>query len=135
MKEYLFVYGTLAKEIAPREIAATVERLKEVGQGFIIGRLYDVGEYPGAVLNGRPQDKVFGTIYQLPGDPAVLERLDTYEGFDPARPAQSVFVRRRTSINGLSKMKVKGWVYEYNRNVSSLPRIKNGQYPKVAGQS
>jgi gamma-glutamylcyclotransferase (GGCT)/AIG2-like uncharacterized protein YtfP len=128
MKDYLFVYGTLAKEIAPREIAAAVKKLKDVGRGFILGRLYDIGEYPGAVLNGGPQDKIFGRIYQLPGDPAVLDQLDTYEGFDPAAPAQSVFVRRRTSINRPNKTILKGWVYEYNRDVSSQPRIKNGQY-------
>jgi len=135
MKDYLFVYGTLAKEIAPREIAATVRRLKDLGQGFIVGRLYNVGEYPGAVLNGGPRDKIFGKIYQLPGDPAVLDRLDTYEGFDPAHPVESIFVRRRTSINRPDKTKVKGWVYEYNRDVSSLPRIENGQYAKVAARS
>jgi len=135
MKDYLFVYGTLAKEIAPREIAAAVKKLKDVGRGFILGRLYDIGEYPGAVLNGDPQDKIFGTIYQLPGDPAVLDRLDKYEGFDPAHPAQSAFVRRRTSINGPNKTRLNGWVYEYNRDVSSEPRIKNGQYFKVAGRS
>ena len=132
MKNYLFVYGTLAKEIAPREIATAVKKLKDVSPGFVLGRLYDISEYPGAVLNGNPQDKIFGRIYQLPGDPAVLDRLDRYEGFDPAHPAQSVFVRRRTSINGPKETRLKGWVYEYNRDVSSESRIKNGPYFKVA---
>jgi gamma-glutamylcyclotransferase (GGCT)/AIG2-like uncharacterized protein YtfP len=135
MKDYLFVYGTLAKEIAPREIAAAVKKLKDIGQGFILGRLYDIGEYPGAVLNGGPQDKIFGKIYQLPGDPAVLDRLDKYEGFDPAHPSQSAFVRRRTSISRPNKTTLKAWVYEYNRDVSSQLGIKDGQYSKVAGWS
>lgn len=134
MKDYLFVYETLAKEIAPREITAAVEKLKSIGQGFILGRLYDIGEYPGAVLSGDPKDKIFGRIYQLPGDPAVLDRLDQYEGFDPAHRAQSAFVRKRTSINRPNKTRLIGWVYEYNRDVSSQPRIKNGQYFKVTGR-
>ena len=50
MKDYLFAYGTLAEEHAPQEIAGTVTQLRYVGQGFVFGRLYDLGEYPGAVL-------------------------------------------------------------------------------------
>jgi gamma-glutamylcyclotransferase (GGCT)/AIG2-like uncharacterized protein YtfP len=142
MKDYLFVYGTLAKEIAPREIAAAVKKLKDVGQGFILGRLYDIGEYPGAVLNGDPQDKIFGRIYQLPGDPEVLDRLDKYEGFDPTHPAQSAFVRRRTSINGPKKTRRVGlriqsrcWLRGTNKEwtvfQSSWPVIGDRHSPSV----
>ena len=53
MKDYLFAYGTLAEDRVPLEIASAVKRLKYVGDGFIFGRLYDLGDYPGAVLESE----------------------------------------------------------------------------------
>jgi gamma-glutamylcyclotransferase (GGCT)/AIG2-like uncharacterized protein YtfP len=132
MKDYLFGYGTLAAENAPREIAGTVKKLKCLGEGFIFGRLYDLGEYPAAVLDSSPRSKIFGKIYELPDDPRLLDRLDAYEEFDSEHPARSLFVRRQASINRPNKQKVKGWVYEYNGDVRSLPRIRNGRDSKMA---
>jgi len=135
MKDYLFVYGTLVEENAPREIAGTIKKLKYVGDGFVLGRLYDLGEYPGAVLVASPTNKIFGKIYELPDDPGLLDRLDAYEEFDPEHPAKSLFVRKQASITRPSKKKVKGWVYEYNGDIRSLPLIKNGYYSPVAASA
>ena len=57
MKDYLFAYGTLAAENAPPKIAGTVKKLKCIGEGFIFGRLYNLGEYPAAVLGTSPRSK------------------------------------------------------------------------------
>ena len=130
--KYLFAYGTLAAPNAPSEIAATVKRLKCVGEGFIHGRLYDLGEYPGAVLSRQPADKVFGKIFELPADPELLDRLDAYEGFEPQQPNKSLFIRKRTSIQRPNRDTLTGWVYEYNGNVRSEREIKNGQYSKLS---
>lgn len=132
MKDYLFAYGTLAEEHAPQEIAGAVTQLRYVGQGFVFGRLYDLGEYPGAVLEGDRHHKIFGKIFELPADAALLERLDAYEGFDPKRPSKSLFLRRRTAISRPGKSRLKGWVYEYNGNVKSVRKIENGQYTRGA---
>jgi hypothetical protein len=51
MSDYLFVYGTLQPGVAPREIADAVEELKVIGNATVRGVLYDLGEFPGAVLN------------------------------------------------------------------------------------
>jgi len=133
MKDYLFAYGTLAEDRVPLEIASAVKRLKYVGDGFIFGRLYDLGDYPGAVLDAGARRKIFGKIYELPSDSKLLNRLDTYEEFDPERPSQSLFVRKQTSINRPNKKTVKGWVYEYNKGVRRRPLIEHGRYSKKAG--
>ncbi len=132
MKDYLFAYGTLAEDCVPQEIASAVKRLKYVGDGFIFGRLYDLGDYPGAVLDAGTRHKIFGKIYELPSDSKLLNRLDTYEEFDPERPAKSLFVRKQTSINRPNKKTVKGWVYEYNKGVRRRPLIENGRYSKTS---
>jgi len=95
MKQYLFVYGTLTEKLAPAEISATLKKLKYVGDGFVHGRLYDLGEYPGAILGRTGHSKVFGKIYELPDDPAVLRQLDRYEEFFPSNRSKSLFVRNK----------------------------------------
>jgi gamma-glutamylcyclotransferase (GGCT)/AIG2-like uncharacterized protein YtfP len=132
MKDYLFAYGTLAEDMAPQKIAAAVKRLKLVGEGFVFGRLYDIGEYPGAVLDDTREDKVFGKIFEIPADGSLLERLDEYEGFDPKRPTRSLFLRKRTAINRPKRPCLTGWVYEYNGDVKSASVIKAGRYSKVS---
>ncbi len=128
MKEYLFAYGTLAEESAPPGIAGIIKRLRYISEGSVLGRLYDLGEYPGAVLDKNSSNKIFGRIYELPNGLELLNRLDAYEEFDPKHPAKSLFVRRRASITRADKKKVQGWVYEYNRDVGSRPLIKSGRY-------
>ena len=132
MKDYLFTYGTLAEDKAPHQIVAAVKQLKPVGRGYIFARLYDLGEYPGAVLDHSKRHKVFGKIFELPADPKLLGRLDEYEAFDRKRPAASLFVRKRTAINRSNCPPVTGWVYEYNRDVNSSSTIKSGRYWKVS---
>jgi gamma-glutamylcyclotransferase (GGCT)/AIG2-like uncharacterized protein YtfP len=132
MNDYLFAYGTLAENKAPQEIAAVIRRFKTAGKGFVFGRLYDVGEYPGAVLDEAGREKIFGKIFEVPSDGLLLSRLDAYEGFDPERPTKSLFVRRPTIINRPNDSPLAGWIYEYNGDVRSLPVIKSGHYSKIS---
>jgi len=132
MKNYLFVYGTLANEYAPPEIAETVKHLKYIGEGFVFGRLYDVGEYPAAILDDSKQTKIFGRIYQLPTEPNVLQKLDDYEEFYSLDSPQNLFVRKRTTVFSKSGNKLIGWIYEYNKKVKPSSLIKSGDYSEIA---
>lgn len=130
MSDYLFAYGTLAEK-PPAKISALIGQLKPVGEGYVYGRLYDVGEYPGAILDGGTRSRVFGKIFELSPDRAVLKQLDSYEGFDPEDRRTSLFVRRRASISRTKQPPLRAWIYEYNRDVGSLPLIKSGHYAKT----
>lgn len=130
MKQYLFAYGTLA-ERPPQEIADAVNHLECVGEGFVFGELYNLGAFPGAVIDSRRPDKIFGKIFALPDNKALLDQLDHYEGFDPQQPAKSLFVRKRVAIRRLNKRAIKGWIYEYNRDVKASPLIKSGHYSRA----
>lgn len=128
MKQYLFVYGTLRKGLAPLEIAETVEKLKFVGEGFIYGSLYDLGEYPAALLGAS--DKVFGEIFELPDDKRVLQKLDEYEGFYPNSREKSLYVRKRTTAY-VGNEKLRTWIYESNQDLSNFPIIESGNYSNL----
>ena len=132
MKDYLFAYGTIAEHNGPQEIAGAVRQLKYVGDGFVFGRLYDLAEYPGVILENHRRHKIFGKIFEVPAGSSVLEQLDAYEGFNPRRPTDSLFVRRRTAIRRPKQPVLKGWVYEYNEPIESLPMIENGRHSKMS---
>jgi gamma-glutamylcyclotransferase (GGCT)/AIG2-like uncharacterized protein YtfP len=132
MKEHLFTYGTLLDQYAPREIAAMIKKLKPAGKGYIFARLYDLGEYPGAVLDSSRRYKVFGKILELPADRRLLKQLDSYEAFNPERPAESLFLRKRATIHRTNERSLTGWVYVYNGSVDSAPIIEQGRYSKMA---
>lgn len=117
--------------LAPSEISRTVRKLKYVGNGFVYGRLYDLGKYPGAILDRFSKGKIFGRVYELP-DAQILEEFDNYEEYDPNKPAKSLFIRKQVSINRANQKKLKAWVYEYNRDVGKSPLIENGRFSKIA---
>jgi gamma-glutamylcyclotransferase (GGCT)/AIG2-like uncharacterized protein YtfP len=114
MSEYLFLYGTLRPEDAPEGIRPAVEGLRVVGEGSLPGRLYDLGEYPGAVIDPAAEQRIYGTIFELPGDETVLRRMDVYEDFRSSEPEESLFLRVRQQVELASGGSLECWVYVYN---------------------
>src|SRR5579859_263506 len=112
-KGYVFFYGTLLPRLAPPEIEPTVRKLRRVGPGFIRGQLFDLGDYPGAILT-RSGPPIKGLVFEIPDAPEILERLDEFEGFDPSNPESSLFVRKRRHAQLENGRRVFCWVYAYN---------------------
>ena len=125
----LFIYGTLHPERAPQEIAPVARRLKPLGAATgaatIRGRLLDLGEYPGLVLEDvadciRPEggaafEDVPGEVFEVP-DQATLAALDRYEDFRPDDPEASLFLRVEAEVTLHDVRTVMCWVYVYNCN-------------------
>jgi len=128
MSEYLFVYGTLQPAQAPPEVKEIVGRWRRVGSATALGQLYDLGDYPGAVLDANTSTRIIGDVYELPKDPAVLATLDEYEGYDADAPDQSLFQRVKTEVKLAEGGKQHVWIYVYNRDLSE-------QKPRSAGLS
>jgi gamma-glutamylcyclotransferase (GGCT)/AIG2-like uncharacterized protein YtfP len=128
--EYLFLYGTLKPDTADREISPIVQRLRNIGRGRVRGKLYDLGGYPGAVVDASSNSFVRGLLVELPADRATLEALDRYEEFDPSNPGDSLFIRTKTTVRLTNGRSVRGWMYVYNRDPGNAPVIRGGEYPK-----
>jgi gamma-glutamylcyclotransferase (GGCT)/AIG2-like uncharacterized protein YtfP len=128
---HVFVYGTLLPGLAPPVIADVVNTLRVVGPATIPGRLYHLGAYPGCVLDAAGDGVIHGQLLELP-DPAVLERLDWYEGYAAHDDAGSLFLRTTCPATLADGRQVPAWVYVYNREVSPARRISTGRYhPKA----
>jgi gamma-glutamylcyclotransferase (GGCT)/AIG2-like uncharacterized protein YtfP len=111
-----------------------MRRLRRVGQGFVRGRLYDLGEYPGAVLT-RNGPLIRGLVFELPDDPGVLQRLDKYEEFDRSHPKGSLFVRKRSLVTLQDGRKIFCCIYAYNRPIGSAPSVPRADYYKAKNSS
>lgn len=101
-----------------------------VGRAYFGGKLFDLGEYPGAVPSALPSDRVVGELHRIePGqDAALFAELDRYEGWDPRRPSAGEFVRVRAAIESETGGRVEAWIYTYNRPTERLKRIASGDY-------
>ena len=128
MSQHLFLYGTLLPGEAPKEIAPIVKRFRRLGAAHVRGRLYDFGEFPGAVLDSSSRTMIHGELVLLPPDGRILEALDRYEEFDPLDPKKSLFVRKKVKVwmaNGSSR---DGWIYVYNRRPGKAKLVRSGDY-------
>jgi gamma-glutamylcyclotransferase (GGCT)/AIG2-like uncharacterized protein YtfP len=121
MPSALFIYGTLHPDRAPSEIAEAARRLKPIGRGTIRARLYNLGEYPGVILDETAPDTVTGEVFLVP-DAATLARLDWYEDFRPDDPANSLFLRTKTAVTFNDGSRETCWVYVYNREPPPAPQ-------------
>ena len=97
-----------------------------VGPCRLPGRLYEVGggAYPGLELHPASSgDVVHGELHQIL-DPAVLDLLDDWEEYDPARPATSPYVRR---VVRLLDPPLDAWVY-VGQHRSRGPVVPGGDW-------
>ena len=123
---YLFVYGTLLDD--DNEFALYLKNnCSYYAEGRFKGRLYDIGEYPGAVADDSG-GYVYGSIYVLDND-EVLVRLDDYEGFGEEQEQPNLFVREIIAVE-TDKGLIDCEVYLYNLSVDGLRVIDGGDYRK-----
>jgi gamma-glutamylcyclotransferase (GGCT)/AIG2-like uncharacterized protein YtfP len=124
---FLFAYGTLMRGF--HEAWQDKFQAKLIGQGTIRGRLYDLGDYPGArVASTSSDDFVTGELYELSHPERAIRFLDGYEGYFPSEPHKSLFVRDLVTVTLQGCRKTRAWAYLYNRPVSDGKLIPSGNY-------
>lgn len=127
----LFVYGTLMQSFDTSMNRYLQRHARFLGAAVVKGRLYDLGRYPGLLLDEVSGRSVSGHVYTLSRPQEVLPVLDRYEGYDPSRPEAGEY--RRTRINLRCEGQVLScWVYLYNADVHGLSEITSGNYVDYA---
>jgi gamma-glutamylcyclotransferase (GGCT)/AIG2-like uncharacterized protein YtfP len=129
--EYLFLYGTLLADGAPDEVIGALKSLRRIGPAHVRGRLYDLGEYPGAILAPSSKTLIRGEIFELPATPAILKTLDDYEEFDAANKEASLFIRTKAKAKLQDGSQVDCWIYVYNDDPGTAPLLADGTYSKT----
>jgi gamma-glutamylcyclotransferase (GGCT)/AIG2-like uncharacterized protein YtfP len=130
MSEYLFAYGTLQPGFAPDDVAPLVRTLDIIGKGTVQGTLYNLGSYPGAVIDPASPQRISGTVFRLPEDSGIMRKLDTYEGYNPESPHTSLFIRRVHPVHMTNGQVLECWIYEYNGRPDHASIIESGTYTR-----
>lgn len=104
----LYVYGTLRPGFNP---------LTQVS-----GTLYDLGWYPGVILDDGPgfmAEAVQVTSVEM------LRELDSYEGYRPNDPENSLFIRKPV---------LDGQIYVYNQPIERRKIVPGGDWLEYQGK-
>jgi gamma-glutamylcyclotransferase (GGCT)/AIG2-like uncharacterized protein YtfP len=110
-KHLVFVYGTLRSSSAGA-LSIRFPNSQFVSDARVNGTLYDLGAYPGLLLN-ESNSLVIGEVYEV--DEETLHELDEFE-------ASSNFLRKQVEIS-LGADRRTCWTYEPNPEFSSLSKI------------
>jgi gamma-glutamylcyclotransferase (GGCT)/AIG2-like uncharacterized protein YtfP len=106
--EHLFVYGTLRRGSKNKFARMVADRAHFVGAARVPGRLYDFGQYPGAVRSDQSSDQpdqwLLGEVWRFE-DAQLLPSLDDYEG--------SEFERALASAEMEDGRAIECWIYWY----------------------
>ena len=123
----LFVYGSLMGGIQSPIATYLKSKSTFLGEGFVYGKLYDIGKYPGLVYNNLLENKVIGHIFQLSNPMEMLPNLDYYEcvGEQFEQPNQYRREPINVHLNGTTKL---CWGYVYNLTTKNLKQIESGNY-------
>ncbi len=126
--DYLFVYGTLQQDL-DNEMSKFLSQYSEVvSKGFILGKLYKISWFPGAISSDVTSEHVYGTVYKLKHISETFKVLDDYEGFDVEQPNESLFKRKITTVFLENGNSIDAWVYLYNGSVTDVTHIISGDF-------
>lgn len=134
MVDLLFTYGTLMQDFNSQITHLLRRQSRFLGEGYIRGRLYDLGAYPGLVYDPSSRQQVRGEIYKLLYPDSLLSRLDEYEMIDPARPMENEY--RRSLVPIWSKeQELACWTYLFQLSTAPFLEITSGDYRNYFAQN
>lgn len=90
--------------------------------------LYDLGAYPGAVVDATADSRILGTVFELPEDASALPEMDRYEGFNPENEAESLFLRVKHTVKLSDWRTIECWIYVYNLEPAGARVIADGRF-------
>ena len=123
---HLFVYGTLL-DSGNSYGAYLRQHCTLLQPGKFRGKLYDIGEYPGAIADENNDQYIYGSIYLMDEPEKILTIIDDYEGFGQDQDQPNLFTRVMVSVETTGDP-IECWVYVYNLPVDGLLLIKSGKY-------
>lgn len=145
---HLFVYGTLRRDAGHEMHRLLALHGRRCGRGSVVGRLYDLGPYPGAVPDepggpgGAPggpgthrlpdsAPSVRGEVYLLERPSVALEDLDRYEGCAAEDPHPHDFVRASVTVKSDDGDRIRAWIYWYRGSLEGAEPVPTGDYLDV----
>lgn len=132
-KTLIFVYGSLRRSFEAESILKDLPGAHRRVRAWVRGRLVDLGDYPGAVLDPKSDSKIQGEIWAIDSHPSPFPKLDAYEEFVPASPERSLFVRKRTTVHTRSETLI-AWIYVPRVVAATAPVISSGDWATASAR-
>lgn len=126
--ETLFVYGTLRKNVTESKYELIARHAEYIADGFIHGKLFEIGHYPGAVVTESNDSRVYGEVHRIKNRHRVLQLVDDYEECSAADPQPHEYRRTRIDVRLLKGGSLNCWAYLYNLPIDNLQPIPSGDY-------
>lgn len=117
---FLFVYGTLRREVANEWSRFLAKKARPIGTGKTSGLLFQLDGYPGMVPSSDVKHRLIGEVYQIDDPAHTWTALDEYEGDE--------FERRIVPVKLDDGRKLDAWAYIYRRDTSGKRRIASGDF-------
>jgi gamma-glutamylcyclotransferase (GGCT)/AIG2-like uncharacterized protein YtfP len=124
----LFVYGTLMPASSHPTALRLARESASLGPASMSGRLYDLGDYPGAVPSADPADRVHGIALRLHDPARSLRWLDAYEGCGDRDAEPHAYQRVIASALLKSGQAIDAWIYYYRWPLGAACHLRNGCY-------
>lgn len=129
--EHLFVYGTLRSDFHhPAHDTYISPYFELLGPARVKGKLYDLGEYPGAIATDD-DSFITGELYRLKkgADFAwAMAQLDEYEGLNETPP---LYLRDLVQVHIVNQT-MTTWIYWYNQPLKDETYIVSGDVLQYA---
>jgi gamma-glutamylcyclotransferase (GGCT)/AIG2-like uncharacterized protein YtfP len=120
----LFVYGTLRNTYDNPMAQLLRQNARLLGHGYVPGRLFDLGWYPGATYEPNSPYRVWGDVFALTSE-AILTQLDTYEGIE--NHPDDEYVRRDVPVQ-MDKEQIRCQMYVFLKSDGQRMLIESGNY-------
>lgn len=125
---YLFIYGTLMKELRSNLFFDFENYLSFIGKAYYYGKLFEIRDYPGVIPSSNKKDKVYGEVYEIIDMNFVENHLDEYEGYGLKFAGQEEYIRTMVYVHMKNYSRKRCWIYLYNRPIHHYQRIIDGKY-------
>lgn len=130
--QYIFVYGTLKRSITNPIGAMMRTHANYLAEAIIAGKLYDLGPYPGLVLEDCGM-AVYGELYEIVHPNALIELLDAYEGCGKDDPYPHQFCRVEATVRDTDGLDYRAWVYVYQGQIKHESLLPTGYFQPSSG--
>lgn len=135
MNDKLFVYGSLLSNFKSAIGQFLKLHAKFLGEVYVKGLLFDLGQYPGLISPANTSQLVYGHLLQLFDPENVFVTLDQYEGINPEDLSNSEYYRALIQLETNDLGVDQCWTYIYNLSTSGLKVIPGGNYAEFIKHS
>ena len=124
--DYIFFYGTLMRAFPLRARVGIDGWLEYVGDGRVPGLLFDLGTYPGLVVDASSE--VCGEVYKILNPVELFTHIDPIEDYRVMAPHEGQYIRQTMNATLDDGREKTVWCYVYNHPLPLSGRIEDGDY-------